>query len=148
MERKRLSELHPLPAAVSVGADESIEGLVQAALDHPEAHDICVVDGRGRLVGVVNIKTLFRTVFCHHTDPHLMVRDLIRLASSEVAGDIMVTDPVVALETETLGEAVGKMVAHELGELPVVDEGKRVVGSLSIRDVFREWVDIEIRRRQ
>lgn len=142
MERKKLSDLHPLPAAVCVNTDESIEHLVKTMLDHPEAHDICVVNGKGHLLGVVNIKSLFRTVFCHHTDPHLMVRHLIKLANSEVAGDIMVTDPVIALQTDTMDDAIRKMVVHDLGELPVVEESGRLLGSLSIRMILKAWLDM------
>jgi CBS-domain-containing membrane protein len=140
MEQKTLSELRPFSPAVSVSINESLEQLVRTVLDHREIHDIYVVEEDGSLLGVINIKSLFRTIFFHHTDPRVMVRDLIKLANSEVAGDIMVKDPVVARETESVDDAIRKMVSHDLGELPLVDVGLRVLGSVSIRTILEAWL--------
>ena len=143
MEEKKLAELRPLPAAVCVEAGESLEQLVRTVLDHPESHDLCVVNEDGGLLGVINIKSIFQTIFFHHTDPKVMVRHLISLVSSEIVGDIMIADPVIAVETETVDDAIRKMIAHDLGELPVVDERKRLLGSISIHTILEAWLQIE-----
>jgi len=140
MECKPLASFRDLFTSVRVGAQDSLAQVVATILENPGFHDVCVVNDAGLLLGVINIKHLFRTVFSHHADPNLMTRQLIALVSSETAGHIMVTDPWVARETDTLGSAIKKMVRHNLGELPVVDEKKRLLGSISVRLVFDIWL--------
>jgi Mg/Co/Ni transporter MgtE len=35
------------------------------------------------------------------------------------------------------------MIAHDLGELPVVDERGRLLGSISIHTILEAWLQIE-----
>jgi len=63
--------------------------------------------------------------------------------SSEDVGDIMIADPVIAVETETVDDAIRKMIAHDLGELPVVDERGRLLGSISIHTILEAWLQTE-----
>ncbi len=55
----------------------------------------------------------------------------------------MITDPVIAVETETVDDAIRKMIAHDLGELPVVDERGRLLGSISIHTILEAWLQTE-----
>lgn len=141
MENRPLSNFRALFVSVRVKEEHSLEQVVKTVLAHPEAHDVCVVDNEGYLLGVINIKKLFQTLFFHHADPNLMIRHLLALVSSETAGHLMVTDPQVALDTENLGSAIRKMVQHNLGELPVINENRRLLGSVSMSLVFRLWLE-------
>jgi len=141
MENRPLSSFRDFFASVRVREEDSLEQVVTTVLEHPGFHDVCVVNGGGYLLGVINIKKLFRTIFFHHADPHLMTRQLIELASSETAGHLMVADPLVCLESENLGNAIGKMVEHNLGELPVVNEPRQLLGSVSMNLVFGIWLE-------
>ncbi len=141
MEKKKLADLRPFPAAVSVKINDKFEHLVKKNIQNPESHNLCVVNEEGILLGVINVKKIFRTIFSHHTDPETMVRHLISLTDSEVAGDIMVTEPVSAMETDTLGDVIRKMIENDLGELPVVDEGGRLLGTIHVHFIFQEWLE-------
>ncbi len=141
MEKQPLSRFRPFLASIRVKEDDSLEQVVATLLEHPGFHDVCVVDAEDHLLGIINIKKLFRIVFSHHVDPNLMTRQLIELVSSEFASDIMVTEPLVVQEAESLGSAIAKMVQHERGELPVVDEQGQLLGSLSMHQVFRIWIE-------
>ena len=139
LESQPLSSFRDLFASVRVREEDSLERVVTSVLDHPGFHDLCVVDDEDRLLGVINIKKLFRTVFFHHADRNLMTRHQMELASSETAGHLMVTRPLVARHTDELGTAIRTMVQHDLGELPVVDQDSRLVGSVSMSLVFELW---------
>ncbi len=141
MEEQPLSRFRPFWASIRVKEDDSLEQVVVSLLEHPGFHDVCVVDAENYLLGIINIKKLFRIVFSHHVDPNLMTRRLIELVSSEIASDIMVTEPLVVQETESLGSAITKMVQHERGELPIVDEKRQLLGSLSMHQVFNLWIE-------
>jgi H+/Cl- antiporter ClcA/CBS domain-containing protein len=69
--------------------------------------------------------------------------DLVRALESSPAGEISVleagkTSLVVAFADESLHDAVGKMLRHDIGRLPVVkrDEPDRVVGYLGRADIL------------
>jgi CBS domain-containing protein len=141
MENRPRSSDRELFATIRVNEDDSLQRVVTAVLANPGFHDVCVVSADEWLLGVINIKMLFRTVFSHHADPNLMTRQLIELASSRTAGHLMVTDPVVARDTDTLGSAVRKMVQYNLGDLPVVDGRGLLLGALSMSLVFGIWLE-------
>jgi len=45
---------------------------------------------------------------------------------------------IVTIDCEaTVGEAIGKLVQHNIGSLPVVDHGGKLIGIFSERDVLR-----------
>jgi len=141
MENQPLSALRDRFESVRVRPEDTLEQLVAAVLAHPGMHDVCVVDGAGGLLGVINRKVLFRTLFFHHAEPTLMTRQLIELVSPETAGHLMVTDPVVALESEALGDVIRRMVQCQLGELPVVDAQRRLLGSIAMEHIFELWLE-------
>lgn len=143
MEKQLLSQILPFLASIRVKEDDSLEQVVAILLEHPGFHNVCVVDAEDHLLGVINIKRLFRIIFSHHADPNLMTRQLIELVSPEIAADIMMSEPLTALETETLGGAISKMVQHQQGELPVVDKKGQLLGSLSMHQIFNLWLKMQ-----
>jgi len=140
MEKKKVSNLRALSEPVCVKIDDSIEMILSTALRHSHAHDFCVVDKDKALLGVINIKRIFRTIFFHHTSRHTMIRRLIDLTSAQNAGDIMLADPMTVRESETLDEVILKMIKHDLGELPVVDDEGRLLGVLTVHRILQEWM--------
>lgn len=140
IEDQPLASLRDHFVSLWVEEADSLRQVVQAVLQNPGFHDVCVVDQHRHLLGVINVKKLFRTVFFHHVDPNLMTRHLIELAGSKTAGHLMVTDPVVAMATEPLGRAIARMVQHELGEVPVLDDQRQLLGSLSIGAILGIWL--------
>ena len=99
-EDEPLFKFRDLLVSARVSADDDLQRVVEVTFARPGFHDLCVVDEQDRLLGVINIKKLFRTVFYHHTNPNLMTRHLIELASSETAEHLMLTQPFVARETD------------------------------------------------
>lgn len=128
--------------SVEVGREASLREVVSAVLEHAGARDVAVVDEERRLLGVIDVQKLFRTVFFHDADPHRMLRQLIQLADSETAEDLMMTDPLVVQADETLGKAIDVMVQQDLAELPVVDEENRHLGSISMSAILAAWLEL------
>ncbi|MDD5304390.1 MAG: CBS domain-containing protein, partial [Elusimicrobia bacterium] len=81
-----------------------------------------VVDGHGRLVGVVGRRDLFAP----GADPAARV------------AQVLVRPPVAIFEDQSLREACDAMAAEHVGRLPVLSRAHpgRVVGILSRRDVL------------
>src|SRR5262249_47023234 len=85
---------------------------------------------RGRLLGIVTERDLATRVVAVRLDP-----DAVRL------GDIMTRAPDTVQPGDSVRDALELMSAGNYRHLPVVDDRRRVVGIVSIRDLYRCVVD-------
>ena len=86
---------------------------------------VCVLDGDGRLVGILTERDLLNNVLLSRRDP-------ADLRVSEVMGELQ----AVIDTKDTPHEALERMELIGRRHLPVV-EGERWVGMLSMRDILR-----------
>ncbi len=56
--------------------------------------------------------------------------------------DIMTQDPVTVNPTHTLQDAILLLEQYKVGALPVVDENRKVIGILSVRDLLRAFINV------
>jgi acetoin utilization protein AcuB len=56
--------------------------------------------------------------------------------------DIMTKDPVTVNPTHTLQDAILLLEQYKVGALPVVDENRKVIGILSVRDLLRAFINV------
>ncbi len=86
-----------------------------------------VVDGAGRLAGVVTLSDVRRTPMPGRLETRVE--------------DVMSPDPVTVVPTDTLAEAMLKMTDRDLGRLPVVspEDPRRPVGIVTRSDVLRAY---------
>lgn len=117
----------------------------------PEAHRIMtneeirrlpVVDGSGRLIGIVTLGDVRAAEPSPATS--LSVWELNYLLSTLKIGKIMTHDPFTIGLDATIGEAARMMLEHRISGLPVVDEDHHVVGIITESDIFsmvvlHEW---------
>ena len=89
------------------GVDEAARLMIREEVNH-----LPVLDGKGRLAGIVTSWDIARAVAC----------GLGRL------DEIITRDVITALPDEPIEEAAHRMEAHAISALPVVDGGKRVIG--------------------
>lgn len=88
---------------------------------------VCVVDGDGKLAGIVSMSDLQRA---YAEDP----------SCPRPVGEICVRDVITAEPDDVLWSAIRKMGAHNVGRLPVVD-GRRneLVGMLNRHDIVQAY---------
>ncbi len=84
----------------------------------------CVVDGDGRLAGIITDGDLRR----HMADAEILHR---------AAGDVMTRDPVTIDRGQLAVEALNLMERRKITALVVVDAGHRVEGVLHLHDLWR-----------
>ncbi len=140
MFNKLVREFRPYEAASEVTPDAEIDTIVGAFVRAPALHHVCVVDKDGHLLGLVNRKRLFKTIFSHHIAADSRVSSLLQLHTAETSSDIMVTDITVTVESEEIDTVIARMIGKNIRELPVLDENGRVLGFLSLLMLMQKWL--------
>jgi len=107
---------------------EDVVDLAASLMDWRHIRHVPVEDNDGRLVGLVSHRSLLRIVG----------QGIKATDSGPVAvKDIMIRDPMTVLPTTATLEAIDLMRKHKVGCLPVVEDGNRLVGIVTERDLIR-----------
>jgi len=128
--------------AVTVRADQSLHDAVRVLLERPEPNSrkLYVVDGQGRLAGIVTLETIMRHIGYYYSvrKPGVMsFFQFLREILKGSAGEIMQKEPARVTKEDRVLDALKLMVEHHVNDLPVVDEGGAVVGELNGLEVLR-----------
>jgi acetoin utilization protein AcuB len=124
--------------ATTVRSDALVRGVVDMMRKRKIRH-LPVVDGDGRLVGIVTDRNLRQVVF----DPAIQERlgDLAETLNTLTVRDVMTWGVLTVRPEAQIREAARIMQERKVGALPVVD-GERVVGILTETDVLRAFQDV------
>jgi len=95
---------------------EDLVDLAASLMEWEHLRYVPVEDREGRLVGLLSHRQLLR----------LMVRGQDDSGRTVAVGDIMITEPVTVTPWTSTLEAIRIMDRHQIGCLPVVDDGKLV----------------------
>jgi CIC family chloride channel protein len=120
----------PVAALLARGAEHvppelPFRSVMPKLLAQPPGHDVYVTTADGELLGVIALDHLKGTI----TDEALL--------SMIVAADVMDEGVVPITTAMTLAEVAARFTDYDLERLPVVDEARRLVGTISKRDVLR-----------
>ncbi|HBI14460.1 MAG TPA: acetoin utilization protein AcuB [Desulfobulbaceae bacterium] len=110
----------------------------KAILDSHKFRHLPVVDGEGRLLGMVtdrDIRSAFPSTMTSSEDRDIVLHT-VRLTP---VGEIMSANNVVLTTTSTLDDALLLFEKKKVGALPVLDEAGRVIGILSSNDLLKAW---------
>jgi CBS domain-containing membrane protein len=94
-----------------------------------------VLDGRGRLVGLVTHRDLLAA--STSSLEHPIEEERVELLRSFYVDQVMETHLDTACPDADAAEAGRRMVRHKIGCLPVVESGERLVGILTEEDFLR-----------
>ena len=108
-----------------------------AASDHSRI--LYVVDDEGSFRGVLSLGNMIRHVFFHYHDPSIDSRSLISMVVSETAGDFMQQEPMVTMLSDDVEAVLQRMIDHNVKEIPILDDEKRVVADLTIVDLLKHY---------
>jgi len=109
----------------------------------PEAHKLMkehdfrrlpVVDDHGRLIGIVTLSDLREAGPSPATS--LSIFELNYLLAQLTIDKIMTRDVVTVSPDATIRDAANLMLKHEVGALPVMENG-RLIGIITESDIFR-----------
>jgi CIC family chloride channel protein len=112
------------PDAERVPPSTAFEPLVKKLLSLPPGHDLYVTDDEGVLVGVLRLDALKGTISDQANLGMIVAADIV---DREV-------EPVTA--SMSLAEVAARFGEGDLERLPVVDSEKRLLGTISMRDLL------------
>lgn len=130
---------------VTVSPDDAFKDVIAALADR-EISGAPVVDGEGRLVGVVTEADLLRKAAAGREGPGRKQRLERQGAGATTAGEAMSSPPVTTTADTPVAEAARSMCRHGFKRLPVVDPDGRPVGIVSRADLLSVFLrtDAEI----
>jgi len=102
-----------------------------------------VLDSAGKLVGVLSIKDIIRSVLPSYLKSNLghftwegMLEERAHKARNTLVRSIMSTDLVIVSPDDHVIECADFMIDKGFQRLPVVDDAGKVLGIVHIRDVY------------
>lgn len=125
---------------VTVRPETSIAA-VKAILASQHFRHLPVVDEAGRLLGMVTDRDLRSAYPSSVTTGRLDTEEAREIGQAPVC-EIMSWDVVFLSPSATLDDALILLDHRKVGALPVVDEGRKVVGIFSIRDLIRAYATL------
>jgi len=129
------------PAIVRL--DTPLDEVAQAMIAHPRVHLVCVINDAGRLVGVLDMRTLADDLFFRIMPEEFLseVTDLehatqfAEMSGMRTAADAML-EPVWVKRGRTVKDAFRRMHEHNLPGLPVVDDRYHVTGYINLLELM------------
>ncbi|MBQ9504614.1 MAG: CBS domain-containing protein [Lachnospiraceae bacterium] len=103
-------------------------------------HRLPVTDESGRLVGLVTGGLVEESSGSKNTS--LSIYELNYLLSRTKVSDIMIKDVKTVKPDLFIEEASQIMIDNEIAVLPVVDEGNKVIGIITEKDIFQAFNDL------
>lgn len=122
---------------VTIAPEATVDMIVSLLVDRA-LRSVPVVDGDGRLVGIITDGDLLQRGGVLLPIPGLDGNSASATAASsrQHARDLMTPQPIWVPANGSLSEAAALLVAHDLKRLPVLDEQGRLVGMISRGDLL------------
>lgn len=121
------------PEATIIEANEIME--------KNRVHQLPVVDAENTLVGIVtdrDIRSALPSDFLYDEEA---LKAQERAAAIKVK-DVMATNVYTVSPANTLEDALILMEQKPVGAFPVIDENRRVIGIISVRDLMRAFINV------
>lgn len=114
---------------------------VDALMRKHRVRHVPVVDGEGRLVGIVTDRDIRSAMPSKLLSEGAGQAEMAGFRESK-ARDIMTQKPHVITQAHTVQDALLLIDRYRVGALPVVDEDNRLIGILSVRDLLKSFVNV------
>lgn len=141
MKDQLIKDLYPYNTAANVSKDMTIQSMAELVVEHPEIHELCVVDDTGTLLGLISRKRLFEAIFSYHVSASTKVTELYALLTSEDAEDLLIKHFRTCNESDPLDKIINLMIKQRLSAIPVLNESGKFEGLVTIERLMSEWLE-------
>ena len=100
-----------------------------------------VVDESNFLIGIITDRDIRSVSLSPHITGENGMEALKRLSGIKIK-DIMIKNPVALSPLDTLQDALILLQKKRFGAFPVIDEQKKLIGVVSVRDLMREFINV------
>lgn len=135
LSSRQVTEVMTTPA-VMIAADRPLSEAVEFMLIKGVKR-LPVVDGNGRLVGMLSRLDIFRTIMREAPDWNAFKAQKIEVKQLKRVGDILRRDVHVVSPETSVGEVIRLIDDNDIQRVAVVDADQRLLGMISDRDLMR-----------
>jgi acetoin utilization protein AcuB len=124
--------------AITINADASMNDAIKLLKNHNIK--MLPVMEKGKLVGIVTDRDLKRASASDATS--LEIHELLYLISNIKIKEIMTKNPITVPQDYTVEETAEILLKHNISGVPVVDQYRDVVGTITQNDLFRILISL------
>jgi CBS domain-containing protein len=117
-------------------SDCTLEEAAEKMAKLEQVRGVYVVDDQGRLQGSLSLGVLIRNMMAVRRS-HSYVRTLLSHITVERVSDIMDRHVIFATPDDKIEDALDRMVTHNIKEIPIVDEKRRIIGNVGILALWK-----------
>jgi len=124
--------------ATTVSVEDTMSDVIEGMLGNPVSRKVYVVDGQGKLLGMVNTDTVLRLIGYRTGVRELGAMSFYRFLRDmfkEKVATLMSPTRAVTKE-DSLKDALDLMIRDHVNDLPVVDAEGRIIGELVSLELF------------
>ena len=141
LQQKRAEEIMTRPA-VTIGEDKLLGDAV-AVMIGKNLKRLPVIDASGRLTGMLSRVDVFRAIMRRSPDWKAFREQEIIVENLRFVSDIMRLDTYAVMPGTPVEEVVRIIDSNDIQRIAVVDEGGRLLGIISDRDLLVAFADKE-----
>ena len=123
---------------ITIDADASMNDAIKLLKNHNIK--MLPVMENGKLVGIVTDRDLKRASASDATS--LEIHELLYLISKIKIREIMTQNPITVPQDYTVEETAEILLKHNISGVPVVDQYREVVGTITQNDIFRILISL------
>jgi acetoin utilization protein AcuB len=124
--------------AITIDADASMNDAIKLLKNHNIK--MLPVMEKGKLVGIVTDRDLKRASASDATS--LEIHELLYLISKIKIREIMTKNPITVPQDYTVEETAEILLKHNISGVPVIDQYRDVVGTITQNDIFRILISL------
>jgi len=124
--------------AITINAEASMHDAIKLLKNHNIK--MLPVMEKGKLVGIVTDRDIKRASASDATS--LEIHELIYLISKIKIQEIMTKNPITVPQDYTVEETAEILLKHNISGVPVIDQYRDVVGTITQNDIFRILISL------
>ena len=140
MKKKLVKDFWPYEPASLVNEEADVFDIIKHFAENPCLHHVCVLNKEERLMGLINRKRMFKSVFSHYVGTESQVSHLFTLLTAQTSEQLMITHIISTTQDATIDSVAKSLIENNIREIPVIDEDHRVLGFITISMILQEWV--------
>ena len=114
----------------------SIEKTIDIMLKFRHSRLVYVLNDDDELIGTISLGMLMRHCFAPQYEPRIHPRLILATATAETAKDIMLENPVSAIEDDDVELVLERMIDANVKEIAILNPERKVIADITMLDLL------------